>query len=289
VVIQTSQAPVRFALLPDSGAKTLQTGWQDLPAVQQMLSEAGFRAAYVAHLALPEAGTGQIVSRATLFADPAGAAKAVDTFAKIQAIVAQVQPAPAVGIGDNGWTVQAEVNGFALYAFYWTNGNVLLDVLLQGRQTNVSIEQARALVDSMNANLKQVVVGSGAVPADAITPIPSAQQTLQPSLTVGPIDALFNPSKFSTGYGVTIKSPSDQTVTVTWAGPNCGEWDARPQTITGQYMTISMVWQHPHPPCGATTNHSDVTVTLTITYPGGTLVCSYVGSETGTGPPCSKP
>ncbi|HVR87951.1 MAG TPA: hypothetical protein VHG53_00210 [Candidatus Limnocylindria bacterium] len=126
------------------------------------------------------------------------------------------------------------------------------------------------------------------LPAAVITPVPSAQQTLLPSLTVAPIDAVFDQSKLSTGYGVTIKSPSDQRVTVTWAGPNCGEWDARPQTLTGQYMTLSMVWQHPHPPCGATTNHSDVTVTLTITYAGGTLFCSYVGTESGTGPPCGN-
>ena len=53
-------------------------------------------------------------------------------------------------------------------------------------------------------------------------------------------------------------------------------------------ITDAMIWQHPHPPCAATTDHSDVTVTLSIGYQGGTLICVYTGSESGTGPECKK-
>ena len=102
-----------------------------------------------------------------------------------------------------------------------------------------------------------------------------------------PIVAVFRQEQFTTSYTVAVDDPGGVPYTVHWTGPNCGTWGPQGES-TGQAAQAqwAMQWAHPHPPCPATTNHSDVTVTFTLAWSGGTLICVYQGSESGTGPAC---
>ena len=103
--------------------------------------------------------------------------------------------------------------------------------------------------------------------------------------------AVFSQGTFSTRYSVVIDNPDGQPLTLKWAGPNCGAWDNQAEHVSpqgGTNLTDAMIWQHPHPPCAPTTDHTDVTVTFSIGYQGGTLICIYNGSESGSGPECKK-
>lgn len=109
-------------------------------------------------------------------------------------------------------------------------------------------------------------------------------------LAVDPIQATFHQDQFKTIYSAEI-SDSSKTWTVTWSGPNCGTWDKLFESayVSGAEVRI---WSHPPPPpppppCAATTNHSDVTVRLEAKSGNVTAVCSYQGSESGTGPACT--
>ncbi|MDO8563074.1 MAG: hypothetical protein Q7S25_04435 [Candidatus Limnocylindria bacterium] len=162
---------------------------------------------------------------------------------------------------------------------------------------------AVVLVFIVGAGWRFVGLGPGGPPSQSAAP--SAARG-QPATTAGsaasapraprpqPIVAVFNQASFATRYAVSIDNPDDQALTLTWAGPNCGTWDnqAGHQSPTGlerATLVDMMLWTHPHPPCAATSNHSEVTVTLTIGYRGGSLVCAYSGSESGNGTPCRSP
>src|SRR5258708_7314208 len=119
---------------------------------------------------------------------------------------------------------------------------------------------------------------------DVATPTPR----LNAPLLADPITATFAQSAFSTAYTTTI-TPGGNAWSYHWAGPNCGTSGSTAEVSVpagSTPKTTIFTWSHPHPPCAATTNHSEVTVTLTITWSGGTLVCAYPGSESGTGPSC---
>ncbi len=130
-------------------------------------------------------------------------------------------------------------------------------------------------------------VASIATPSHSPTrtpPTPAARE-----VTADRIVAIFNQSAFTTRYALTVNNPDRQPLTLRWAGPNCGTWDNQaPHTSTETTFQEAMAWSHPHPPCAATTNHSEVQVSLSIGYQGGTLVCVYNGSESGNGPECKK-
>ena len=52
-----------------------------------------------------------------------------------------------------------------------------------------------------------------------------------------------------------------------------------------------MGWEHPHPPCGATTDHADVLIVYSVSWNwggGGTIACVYQGAATGAGPACRR-
>lgn len=108
--------------------------------------------------------------------------------------------------------------------------------------------------------------------------------------TVQPIVAIFDPPAFTTSYTAPISNPDPQRrLTIMWSGPNCGTWAPQvPMIEIGADIVLSMALSHPHPPCAQTTNHLDVTVTLSIAYERGTLICVYNGSESGKGPECRK-
>lgn len=115
----------------------------------------------------------------------------------------------------------------------------------------------------------------------------SAQATCAQVPTGAPIVATFDQPTFSTTYASAVSNSGRCGVTLQWGGPNCGTWMPQgSQTSSDPAATTTMVWQHPHPPCDPTTDHSDVTVTLTVGYLGGTFTCSYQGAASGTGSPC---
>ncbi len=146
----------------------------------------------------------------------------------------------------------------------------------------------------------QTVTPGGAASPPAIT----ATATLPPAelryATVAPITAVFDQSRFTTTYTLTMTGPFPQGGFVEWSGPNCG-------TIQGDAFSISsdqrpdstvvkptFVWIHPHPPCGDAPDHTDATIVATLKEgdggPGKTpriiTTCTYKGSATGTGPTC---
>ncbi|HEX9496082.1 MAG TPA: hypothetical protein VGA38_10010 [Candidatus Limnocylindria bacterium] len=130
--------------------------------------------------------------------------------------------------------------------------------------------------------------------AFAVTQAPTTQNAATPTprlnapLLADPIKASFVQSAFSTTYTSTI-TPGGNAWSYHWAGPNCGTSSGTSEVSVpagSASQALTFTWSHPHPPCAATTNHSEVTVTLTITWPGGTLVCAYPGSESGTGASC---
>ena len=128
------------------------------------------------------------------------------------------------------------------------------------------------------------------VPVAAPTPAASPSRTLVTStLQVKPIAATFTQQQFSTTYATGVTAPG-LAYSYRWAGPNCGTYSTTSETpVTAAHqepLALVFVWNHPHPPCAATTNHSDVTVTLTVTWSGGTLICAYPGTESGIGASC---
>ncbi len=130
----------------------------------------------------------------------------------------------------------------------------------------------------------QTPAAQNAPTQNAPTPTPR----LNAPLLADPINANFVQSAFSTTYTSTV-TPGGNTWSYHWAGPNCGTFGSTAEVSVpagSAPQPLTFTWNHPHPPCAATTNHSEVTVTLTITWPGGTLVCAYPGSESGTGASC---
>ncbi|MBU6423487.1 MAG: hypothetical protein KGJ98_08510 [Chloroflexota bacterium] len=129
---------------------------------------------------------------------------------------------------------------------------------------------------------------SAASSAPTATASPSADPCAQ-APSVAPISATFVQQTFSTTYVTTVSGVGTCGVTLQWGGPNCGTWSPQAaQPASGSSTRATMVWQHPHPPCDPTTDHSNVTVTLRIAYRAGSLLCSYQGAATGVGPACVK-
>jgi hypothetical protein len=95
-----------------------------------------------------------------------------------------------------------------------------------------------------------------------------------------PIKATFSHETQSTEY--TMESVLGGVVH-SWSTPPCG--DARLSTDG-----MTMTWTHAHPPCDATTNHSDVTISALLLFYIGSgsryAHCDYQGAETGTGKRC---
>lgn len=103
---------------------------------------------------------------------------------------------------------------------------------------------------------------------------------------VHPITANFVDEAMATQYSVDVDSlPEEAGISVQWSGPTCGAWNGQAQLgTTGRAYT--MTWQHPHPPCDATTDHHEVTVRVTIRINDQIIVCEYQGAKSGEGPAC---
>lgn len=121
-------------------------------------------------------------------------------------------------------------------------------------------------------------------------------------VTVSPMQAVFDQKTFSTTYRVEIAGePAGYYFSSRWSGPDCGNWSV----IKGEEDLLPMYsskhefkWYHPHPPCPETTDHTHVDVRLELTQweygqvdgklkdreTGVKIICTYHGSESGTGP-----
>ncbi|MDE3113809.1 MAG: hypothetical protein KGK34_12785 [Chloroflexota bacterium] len=198
-------------------------------------------------------------------------------------------PPPDTLIPDDGWQVEIPV------------GAGLIDVT----RAAVTLTSRMSLVPlaALLAVLLLVVGGVLVYATHNVAPAPvpvasgasassSASATADPCAqapSVAPITATFVQQTFSTTYVTTVAGVGSCGLTLQWGGPNCGSWSPQePQAAGGAAAKATMVWQHPHPPCDPTTDHADVTVTLTITYPAGALRCTYQGAASGVGPACAK-
>jgi hypothetical protein len=141
----------------------------------------------------------------------------------------------------------------------------MLDVGVLGRQTG---------------GFKMDLANYGAPPGASTTPPAGGA----PSVSF--IRAEFNQAQYTTTYAVVVSNPNGTAVRYGWSGPNCGSWGPQAAATTSATMIeLDMKWMHPHPPC-PTGNHAEVTVKLSVDWSGGSVTCSYPGSETGNGPPC---
>ncbi len=198
----------------------------------------------------------------------------------------------------------------------WTNGGETVEIPVTDHGLAVSYRTARAVSAISTTTVRAfapwialavvAVLVAGVVltfathqvspgparPATASATASAASGCGQPAATTAgaPIVAIFDQATFSTTYEGVVSGAGCDALTLQWGGPNCGTWSPQqPQKATGPEAKSTMVWYHPHPPCDPTTDHSDVTVTLAIGYSGGTIVCSYQGAASGTGPACGKP
>lgn len=141
--------------------------------------------------------------------------------------------------------------------------------------------------------------GCGTDPSQTIapTPIPPPPLPGPPDFSVTPISAVFRPDLFKTIYSATVRSSSVDrfTVIATWGGPLCGtKRPSEPQSTSvggGNEVSVSMEWEHPHPPCGNDPTHRDTLITLSVRNslpPVVTINCLYVGAASETGPPCAR-
>jgi len=137
-------------------------------------------------------------------------------------------------------------------------------------------------------------------------------ETTERGITVTPITALFQPELFKTTYSVTIRNPHPEAVFVvtTWlvipddGAPECGRWgpqeaqeffmvgpniDGRPDEVS-----VSMEWEHPHPPCAEVPDHLDTLIGLDVNSGPQDLSsvlrfsCIYRGAASGEGPHCLR-
>lgn len=109
-------------------------------------------------------------------------------------------------------------------------------------------------------------------------------------LCAGPIHAAFDEGARQTVYTAHVAGAfggQPSSVTYQWSGPNCGGWvPQESRTQQGEFDTL-FSWSHPHPPCGNTTDHSDVTVKLVVSIGSSTVTCTYRGSLSGVGENCA--
>ena len=118
------------------------------------------------------------------------------------------------------------------------------------------------------------------------TPTPTPKLPLQLPL-FSPISAQFDQGTFSTTYTALFTNPNGDYFFYFWSGPDCG---SPAGGETGQRSaksgSLEFTWTHPHPPCGPTTDHTDVTIKLRITNFLQARTCTYRGAASGVGPPC---
>ena len=126
------------------------------------------------------------------------------------------------------------------------------------------------------------LLGYGDMPLMVVGPGGSGPPPSGPSIVsvvpVGPITATFFPDQQMTEYHV--EAP-DSFLSVEWSGADCGEFganSAEPRIFN---------WAHPHPPCDEATNHIDRTVVVSLTTDNGEYRCTYQGTGSGTGEPCT--
>jgi hypothetical protein len=67
-------------------------------------------------------------------------------------------------------------------------------------------------------------------------------------------------------------------LTYTWWTPSCGDLLAE--------LPHLVAWSHPHPPCDATTDHSEEMVSVEVSNGTLAVVCTYQGATAGVGPAC---
>jgi hypothetical protein len=115
------------------------------------------------------------------------------------------------------------------------------------------------------------------------TATPPGVQLSNKAPSVTPIETIVEGR--TTTYSILTEDPD----TVTWSGPNCGEWAPKVVTVTAKGRAqINMAWTHPTPPCvHDSPDHMDVTVTAKISDKFHTIVCTYRGAAQGSGLPDS--
>ncbi|MDA0676704.1 MAG: hypothetical protein O2788_01715 [Chloroflexi bacterium] len=95
-----------------------------------------------------------------------------------------------------------------------------------------------------------------------------------------PIKATLYQDRQATEY---VLEPVFGGSVVEWTNPPCGPTSVAPGGL-------KMTWTHAHPPCDATTDHSDVTITVLLRFNPDPVIryahCDYQGAHTGTGKPC---
>lgn len=104
---------------------------------------------------------------------------------------------------------------------------------------------------------------------------------------VSPIQASFSQGTFSTRYTANLLNPNSAALNYRWDGPDCGTQADTTGATSERSTSVTMNWAHPHPPCAATTDHSDVKVTLTVDFPLTVATCTYQGSISGIGEKCT--
>ncbi len=187
-------------------------------------------------------------------------------------------------IPDGGWTVDIPgtglINVAALTTWLTSRPGLWIALAL------VALFVAGGAIALETRSTSPVSLASAPGIATATSSAPAG--CAQPP-AVAPIVAVFNQPTFSTTYQTVVSGGGQCAPTLQWGGPNCGNWTPQqPQTAAGTQTTAIMVWQHPHPPCDPTTDHADVTVTMTVSYSGGALKCSYQGAASGTGSACVR-
>ena len=123
----------------------------------------------------------------------------------------------------------------------------------------------------------------------------------------GEFTAIFDQASFTTTYAVEVnlafgaqQDEPSRHLRAKWTGPNCGtfgivnlvdrfepgkgDWDFGYIQYQGTAGARTFFrWVHPHPPCGNTPDHKDVTIAVVVSNPSGSFTCTYVGAATGKG------
>jgi hypothetical protein len=125
-----------------------------------------------------------------------------------------------------------------------------------------------------------VVVAPTAAPAPTATPIPPTATPVPPNplAGAGPVSAFFNQQAQATTYTV---QNTQAGLTYSWSlSEACGG------TAGGD--TNAFTWNHPHPPCDATSTHANAIIQVVVTDPAtnNRVSCTHQGAQSGSGPPC---
>jgi len=183
-------------------------------------------------------------------------------------------------------------------------------------------KQNRTVLWAWIATVLLAGIGCGGAPsgasgnallAPAATPTPTEVPLLQIPASpphVSPIKANAQPESFRTGYSLVI-SPGPEVmgrlqkgenakglISIKWAGPTCG-WSLGgglflihfvEQTVTSSFEWLyppSMIERTPGVvPCDPAAGLGNTLITATVSTPGGTVVCHYEGTGSGTGEAC---